>query len=41
MSALVQIYLKKIRKGEMSLSEVPPHWRDEVERELAKIENEE
>lgn len=37
MTALTKIYLKKILRGEKELSEVPPHWRDEVESELAKL----
>ena len=34
MSALVQIYMKKIQNGSMSLEDVPPRWRREVEAAL-------
>ena len=36
MSALVQIYLKKIKSGEMSIEDVPIYWREEVREELEK-----
>lgn len=41
MSALVQIYLKKIQNGSMQLEQVPLKWRPEVEAELEKLSTEE
>ena len=36
MSALITLYLKKIRKGELTIEQVPPRWREEVQIELNK-----
>ena len=36
MSALVKIYIKKIKENKITIEEVPEKWRDEVRRELQK-----
>lgn len=41
MSALVQIYLKKIQNGSMELENVPAKWRSEVSAELEKVNSKE
>lgn len=38
MSAIVQLYVKKIKAGDLTIDQVPLRWRDEVERELEKTE---
>lgn len=31
---MVELYVKRIRKGKMTLDEVPPRWHDAVEEAL-------
>jgi hypothetical protein len=38
MSAIVQLYVKKIKAGELYIDDVPLRWRAEVEKELEKNE---
>ena len=38
MSAIVQLYLKKVMRGDIQIDQVPSRWRAEVETELVKIE---
>lgn len=33
---MVNIYVRKIRAGEMTLEDVPKRWRDKVEKALAE-----
>lgn len=33
---MVKLYVKKIKKGEMTIDEVPEKWRDAVRKELDK-----
>ncbi len=35
---MVKLYVKKITQGEMTLEQVPSRWREEVRKELEKIE---
>lgn len=34
MSGIVKLYVQKIRAGEITIDEVPPRWRDEVQHAL-------
>ena len=40
MSAIVELYVKKVWKGELNIEEVPTRWRAAVETELEKLNNE-
>lgn len=33
---MVKLYVKKIKKGEMTIDEVPEKWREAVRKELDK-----
>lgn len=35
MSAIVTIYVKRIKKGLMTIEEVPARWKEEVKERLA------
>lgn len=37
MSVIVQLYLKKVKDDYLELEDVPPRWREEVEKELEKL----
>lgn len=42
MSAIVQLYLNKVKDDYIQLEDVPVRWREEVRKELEKLrENEE
>lgn len=34
MSSIVKLFVQKIRAGEITLDEVPPRWKDEVQNIL-------
>lgn len=34
---MVKLYVKKITQGEMTLEQVPVRWREEVRKELEKL----
>lgn len=34
MSAIVMLYVKKIKAGKMTIDDVPPRWREEVREAL-------
>lgn len=40
MRALIELYVKKVIKGEIYIGDVPARWRAEVETEIEKINNE-
>ena len=40
MTALVKIYAEKIGKGKLRIEQVPARWREEVAKELLKLQNE-
>lgn len=37
MSAIVQLYLNKVKSDYLELEDVPLRWREEVEKELEKL----
>lgn len=34
---MVKIYVKKIRAGQLTIEDVPEHWRTEVQAKLVEI----
>ena len=41
MSAIVQLYVKKIKEHDILIEDVPLRWRAEVEKELLKSKDKE